>query len=136
MHAHAADPLQAYGDLFKSAPLPPLMRQGIMEPHILKHYLLLHDDAAAPGGFARSACNICTIFWLNCSCQVIMSSICTLEVQSLAYKGVCWLVVECFGLVNAQHHQVYRSDICLAKLPQCCYVRAANILMICEFPGD
>ncbi|KAL3147776.1 hypothetical protein ABBQ32_002510 [Trebouxia sp. C0010 RCD-2024] len=54
MHAHAADPLQAYGELFKSAPLPPLMRQGIMEPHILKHYLLLHDDAAAPGGFARS----------------------------------------------------------------------------------
>lgn len=54
MHAHAADPLQAYGELFKSAPLPPLMRQGIMEPNILKHYLLLHDDAAVPGGFVRS----------------------------------------------------------------------------------
>ena len=53
MHAHAADPLQAYGELFKSAPLPPLMRQGIMEPNILKHYLLLHDDAAVPGGFGR-----------------------------------------------------------------------------------
>lgn len=54
MHAHAADPLQAYGELFRSAPLPPLMRQGIMEPNILKHYLLLHDDAAGlPGGFAR-----------------------------------------------------------------------------------
>ena len=56
MHAHAADPLQAYGELFKSAPLPPLMRQGIMEPAILKHYLLLHDDAAVPGGLARLAC--------------------------------------------------------------------------------
>lgn len=55
MHAHAADPVQAYGDLFKSAPLPPLMRQGIMEPAILKHYLLLHDDATVPAGFARSA---------------------------------------------------------------------------------
>lgn len=55
MHAHAADPLQAYGELLKSAPLPPLMRQGIMEPNILKHYLLLHDDAAVPGGLARSA---------------------------------------------------------------------------------
>ncbi|DBA74127.1 hypothetical protein WJX77_012500 [Trebouxia sp. C0004] len=55
MHAHAADPLQAYGDLFRSAPLPPLMRQGIMEPNILKHYLLLHDDAAGlPGGFPKS----------------------------------------------------------------------------------
>ena len=57
MHAHAADPLQAYGELFRSAPLPPLMRQGIMEPQILKHYLLLHDDATAvPGGWARSVC--------------------------------------------------------------------------------
>ena len=55
MHAHAADPLQAYRELFKAAPLPPLMRQGIMEPAILKHYLLLHDDAAVPGGLARSA---------------------------------------------------------------------------------
>lgn len=54
MHAHATDPLQAYGDLFRTAPLPPLMRQGIMEPNILKHYLLLHDDAAGvPGGFPK-----------------------------------------------------------------------------------
>ena len=54
MHAHAADPLQAYGDLLRTAFLPPLMRQGIMEPNILKHYLLLHDDAAGlSGGFPK-----------------------------------------------------------------------------------
>ena len=63
MHAHAADPVQACGDLFKSAPLPPLMRQGIMEPAILKHYLLLHDDAAVPAGFARSACRFHPKHW-------------------------------------------------------------------------
>ena len=27
VRAHVADPLQAYGELFKSTPLPPLMRQ-------------------------------------------------------------------------------------------------------------
>lgn len=57
MHAHVADPLQAYSQLFKSAALPPLMQQGIMEAQVLKHYLLLHDDAAAAatGGLARYA---------------------------------------------------------------------------------
>ena len=54
MHAHVADPVKAYGELFRTAPIPPLMGQGIMEPQILKHYLLLHDDAAnAPESLAK-----------------------------------------------------------------------------------
>lgn len=77
MHAHAADPLQAYGELFKSAPLPPLMRQGIMEPAILKHYLLLHDDAAVSGGLARSAFfNACSLSGqVPARCQHLQSTI-------------------------------------------------------------
>ena len=59
MHAHAADPLQAYGELFRSASLPPLMRQGVMEPQILKHYLLLHDDAVGvPWARQASRCHV------------------------------------------------------------------------------
>ena len=90
MHAHAADPLQAYGELFKSAPLPPLMRQGIMEPAILKHYLLLHDDAAVPGGLARSAlhhgqnwlftrdqnCRVRPSIWRFCALCFVLCALC------------------------------------------------------------
>ncbi|KAK9823583.1 hypothetical protein WJX72_003982 [[Myrmecia] bisecta] len=45
LHAQAEDPVADFGDLFKSAPLPPLMKAGLMEHKILKHYLLLHDDS-------------------------------------------------------------------------------------------
>ena len=110
MHAHAADPLQAYGELFKSAPLPPLMRQGIMEPHILKHYLLLHDDAAAPGGLARSACSnrkTSAVHALQLSCAfehsrmhrgIYTSAPPLTKLLETHYFGG---VVECFGLLNA-----------------------------------
>ena len=55
MHSHVSDPLPAFSELSKSAALPPLMRQGVMDPNVLKHYLLLHDDAAAAahGGWAK-----------------------------------------------------------------------------------
>ena len=55
VHAHASDPLPIFGELSKSAAVPPLLKQGIMDPNVLKHYLLLHDDAAAAphGGWAR-----------------------------------------------------------------------------------
>ena len=102
MHAHATDPLQAYGDLFKSAPLPPLMRQGIMEPHILKHYLLLHDDAAMPGAFARSASSMHLILQLAGHlyyCHVT-PYFCRVHVSN----AVCHCCMHCNGM---SHHQVH-----------------------------
>ena len=88
MHAHAADPLQAYGDLFKSAPLPPLMRQGIMEPHILKHYLLLHDDAAVPGGLARSVYSVGACFAVPPACL----HACNASKAVTLFLGFMWIL--------------------------------------------
>lgn len=49
MHSHAPDVLQMFSDLFQQAELPPLLKQGAMDPRVLKHYLLLHDPANAAG---------------------------------------------------------------------------------------
>ena len=46
VHSWAADPVAAFGELFRTAELPPLMRSGVMEPKLLRHYVLLHDEQA------------------------------------------------------------------------------------------
>ena len=53
LHAHAPDPTAGFSALFQAAELPPLMKQGVMDPLILKHYLLLHDDQGQPNGLSR-----------------------------------------------------------------------------------
>ena len=53
LHAHAPDPTAGFSALFQAAELPPLMKQGVMDPLILKHYLLLHDDQGHPNGLSR-----------------------------------------------------------------------------------
>ena len=50
LHAHTPDPTAGFSALFQAAELPPLMKQGVMDPLILKHYLLLHDDQGQPNG--------------------------------------------------------------------------------------
>jgi hypothetical protein len=45
------DPVAAFEELFaRPGALPPLMQQGVMEPRIPKHYVLLHDASTAPPG--------------------------------------------------------------------------------------
>ena len=46
VHSNAADPAAELRKLQAHADLPPLMRQGLMEPDILHHCLLLHDGPA------------------------------------------------------------------------------------------
>ena len=53
LHAYAPDPTAGFSALFQAAELPPLMKQGVMDPLILKHYLLLHDDQGQPNGLSR-----------------------------------------------------------------------------------
>ena len=50
------DAVAAFEGLYaRSGSLPPLMGAGVMEPRIPRHYVLLHDAAAAPpGGLARA----------------------------------------------------------------------------------
>lgn len=43
-------PVASYANLLKTAPLPPLMEQGVMETRILRHYLLIHDEQAGVAG--------------------------------------------------------------------------------------
>ena len=49
LHSHASSMPATYNDMFRHAELPPLMKLGVMEPRVLKHYLLLHDDANDAG---------------------------------------------------------------------------------------
>ena len=54
LHAHAEKPVEAFGQMFHSAPRPPLMKTGRMEHRLVMHHLLVHaDNAAAEGGFSR-----------------------------------------------------------------------------------
>lgn len=54
LHAHADKPVEAFGQMFHSAPRPPLMKAGRMEHRLVMHHLLVHaDNAAAEGGFSK-----------------------------------------------------------------------------------
>ena len=56
LHAHAENPVEAFGRLYHSAQKPPLMKEGKMESRILTHHLLVHgDNIHAEGGYARFA---------------------------------------------------------------------------------
>lgn len=53
LESSEAHPVAAFADLLKTAGLPPLMEQGVMETRILRHYLLIHDEqAGVQGGLA------------------------------------------------------------------------------------
>lgn len=52
VHSHAKDPADELRKLQTHADFPPLMRQGLMEPEILHHCLVLHDG---PDGAAECA---------------------------------------------------------------------------------
>lgn len=41
-------PISRFVDLFNTDKLPSLLNDGAMDPKILKHYLLLHDDQDGP----------------------------------------------------------------------------------------
>lgn len=63
MHAHAENPVEAFGRLFHSARKPPLMAEGKMEHRIVMHHLLIHgDNVQAEGGYARCCC---CCYWLH-----------------------------------------------------------------------
>lgn len=54
LHAHAENPVEAFGRMFQSAPRPPLMKTGRMEHRLVMHHLLVHaDNAAAEGGYTK-----------------------------------------------------------------------------------
>ncbi|KAL6894210.1 hypothetical protein ACP4OV_008308 [Aristida adscensionis] len=42
------EPISKFVDLFKTNQLPSLLNEGIMDPQILKHYLVLHDQQEGP----------------------------------------------------------------------------------------
>jgi hypothetical protein len=42
------EPISKFADLFNTNQLPSLLNEGIMDPQILKHYLVLHDQQDGP----------------------------------------------------------------------------------------
>jgi hypothetical protein len=42
------EPVNKFVDLFNTNQLPSLLNEGIMDPQILKHYLVLHDQQEGP----------------------------------------------------------------------------------------
>lgn len=42
------EPISKFVDLFNTNQLPSLLNEGIMDPQILKHYLILHDQQDGP----------------------------------------------------------------------------------------
>jgi hypothetical protein len=42
------EPISKFVDLFNTHQLPSLLNEGIMDPQILKHYLVLHDQQDGP----------------------------------------------------------------------------------------
>lgn len=42
------EPISKFVDLFNTNQLPSLLNEGIMDPQILKHYLVLHDQQEGP----------------------------------------------------------------------------------------
>jgi len=46
------EPISKFVDLFNTNQLPSLLNEGIMDPQILKHYLVLHDQQEGPQDIA------------------------------------------------------------------------------------
>lgn len=38
------EPINKFTDLFNMDQMPPLLNEGVMDPKMLKHYVLLHDN--------------------------------------------------------------------------------------------
>ncbi|KAK1643581.1 hypothetical protein QYE76_061386 [Lolium multiflorum] len=72
------EPISKFADLFNTNQLPSLLNEGIMDPQILKHYLVLHDQQDGPQEIAvnilaemRSTLglNDCKLLCINSSTQ-------------------------------------------------------------------
>lgn len=44
------DPVAAFAELHRSAPLPAALREGLVEGQVLRHYVLLHDAQGPDAG--------------------------------------------------------------------------------------
>lgn len=72
------EPISKFADLFNANQLPPLLNEGIMDPQILKHYLLLHEQQDGPQEIAVNilaemrttlGLNDCKLLSINSSTQ-------------------------------------------------------------------
>ncbi|KAM3260886.1 hypothetical protein ACQJBY_051880 [Aegilops geniculata] len=73
------EPISKFADLFNANQLPPLLNEGIMDPQILKHYLVLHEQQDGPQEIAVNilaemrttlGLNDCKLLSINSSTQV------------------------------------------------------------------
>ncbi|VAI22884.1 unnamed protein product [Triticum turgidum subsp. durum] len=72
------EPISKFADLFNTNQLPPLLNEGIMDPQILKHYLVLHEQQDGPQEIAVNilaemrttlGVNDCKLLSINSSTQ-------------------------------------------------------------------
>ncbi|TVU44714.1 hypothetical protein EJB05_04165 [Eragrostis curvula] len=88
------EPISKFVDLFNTNQLPSLLNEGIMDPQILKHYLVLHDQQEGPQEIAvnvlaemRSTLglNDCKLLCINSSTEADASNA---EDSLLPYKAL------------------------------------------------
>lgn len=99
------EPISKFVDLFNTNQLPSLLNEGIMDPQILKHYLILHDQQDGPQEIAMNilaemkstlGLNDCKLLCINSSTEADGADA---ENSWLPYKshglhnqdGACWL---------------------------------------------
>ena len=51
------EPISKFVDLFNTNQLPSLLNEGIMNPQILKHYLVLHEKGGPGAAVEPNVCN-------------------------------------------------------------------------------
>ncbi|WVZ60808.1 LOW QUALITY PROTEIN: hypothetical protein U9M48_010785, partial [Paspalum notatum var. saurae] len=94
------EPVSKFVDLFNTNQLPSLLNEGIMDPQILKHYLVLHDQQEGPQDIAvnvlaemRSTLglNDCKLLCINSSTEADASN-----------ADNSWLPYKALGLNNRE----------------------------------
>lgn len=94
-------PINRFIDLFNTNKLPSLLNDGVMDPKILKHYLLVHDNQDGPAD--RYICYFLFSFLCIMTCHIILTVI-TFDTESwlpssreveIFYISVLLIVILC-----------------------------------------
>ncbi|KAL6638002.1 hypothetical protein ACP70R_025574 [Stipagrostis hirtigluma subsp. patula] len=92
------EPISKFVDLFNTNQLPSLLNEGIMDPQILKHYLVLHDQQEGPQEIAVNVlAEMRSTLGLN-DCKLLCINSSTEEDGSNADDS--WLPYKALGLNN------------------------------------
>ncbi|CAL4927721.1 unnamed protein product [Urochloa decumbens] len=102
------EPISKFVDLFNTNQLPSLLNEGIMDPQILKHYLVLHDQQEGPQDIAVNVlAEMRSTLGLN-DCKLLCINSSTEADGSNADNS--WLPYKALGLNNHEGACVLSMD--------------------------